>query len=320
LQIPLIFHTFAFKPITMQIVNPLYDKAFKYLMENNRLAKKVLEVILEKQIDDLSLGQQETIYPDEKRGLTLFRLDFKATITETDGTKQSVLIELQKSKYETDIQRFRNYLGLNYVNTKSVANHVKSISESDEILPIITIYILGYLLEDLPYLAVTVNRRVIDSVNKQEIDVNSFFVNHLTHRSHILQVRRLPEQRKSRLEQFLTFFNQAWQTEKKYIIDLQDIPEEFNEIAQYLQFPVLDSTFRKQLEAEEELDTIFNQQEAKYLKQIEEAKLRENEAAQREEEAKQKLRESARQMKQFGMPSQQISNATGLSEEEIKHL
>lgn len=31
----------------MKIINPLYDRAFKYLMENERLAKKVISVLLD---------------------------------------------------------------------------------------------------------------------------------------------------------------------------------------------------------------------------------------------------------------------------------
>jgi hypothetical protein len=49
-------------------------------MEKNRLAKKVISIILDEEIEDLQLSQQETIVPDEKRQLTLIRLDFKATI------------------------------------------------------------------------------------------------------------------------------------------------------------------------------------------------------------------------------------------------
>ncbi len=47
----------------MKIVNPLYDKAFMFLMQNNRLAKKVLSVILDQEISELSLSQQETVAP-----------------------------------------------------------------------------------------------------------------------------------------------------------------------------------------------------------------------------------------------------------------
>ena len=84
-------------------------------MENSRLARKVLSVLLDTEVIEVSLQQQETHYPDEKRGLSLFRLDFKALIREADGTGKTVLIELQKSKYITDIQRFRNYLGSSYM-------------------------------------------------------------------------------------------------------------------------------------------------------------------------------------------------------------
>lgn len=45
----------------MRIANPLYDNAFKYLMSNDRLARKVLSVILEKEVIELELAQQEHI-------------------------------------------------------------------------------------------------------------------------------------------------------------------------------------------------------------------------------------------------------------------
>ena len=112
----------------MKIVNALYDNAFKYLMENNRLAKKVLSVILDQEIEELTLGQQETVVSDDKRYLTLFRLDFIALIKEADGTKKKVLIELQKSKFETDIQRFRTYLGSHYIK----ADEVKKIGKTSQ--------------------------------------------------------------------------------------------------------------------------------------------------------------------------------------------
>ena len=334
----------------MKIINPLYDKAFKYLMENNKLAKKVLSVILEVDVTEVTLSQQETILPDERRGLTLFRLDFKAIIKEADGHQKTVLIELQKSKYPTDIQRFRNYLGANYMATKNdLAGQSFEIeekpSEYKSIFPIIAIYILGYNLDDLPYMAVAVNRDVINSANKQKIKVSSFFIEHLTHQSHIIQIRRLPEKRRTLLEKFLILFNQAWCTDDKFILDLQNIPEEFKDIAKYLQGPVMDDKFRRQLEAEEQLDTIFDGQEAKYLKQItmalnekEEANKQKEEANKQKEEAnKQKVEAEEReleerkqkkilaiklaiQMKKYGFPLNEIVTETGLMKEEIEKV
>jgi hypothetical protein len=182
-------------------------------------------------------------------------------------------------------------------------------------LPIITIYILGYKLEDLPYMAVTVDRHVFNSVNKEKIDVKSFFIEHLTHQSHIIQVRRLPEKRQTRLEQFLVLFNQAWCTEQKSIIDLQDIAEEFSDIAKYLQGPVFDEQFRRNLLAEEELDTIFDEQEAKYLRKIVKLEDSEKQAKEREKQLAYKL---AVQMKKTGAANEEIMKEIGLNADEIE--
>ncbi len=295
----------------MKIINPLYDKAFKYLMQNERIAKKVLSVILDQEVLDVNLSQQETVVPDDKRGFTLFRLDFKAVIVNKNGEKQKVLIELQKSKFPTDLMRFRAYLGANYLKSETETD--ENGIESSVAYPIITIYILGYNIKNIPYMAVNVNRKIINSINKELLDLNSDFINHLTHRSHILQVRRLPDERRTKLENFLVLFNQAWCTEKKYILELQDISEEFSDIAKYLQAPVMNDDFRRHLEAEEEIDSIFDQQEAEFLKKLENEKLQ-------KETAQKIIIESVKQMKKFGMPINIIKQATGLSENDIENL
>jgi hypothetical protein len=331
----------------MKIINPLYDKSFKYLMENNKLAKKVLSVILDVEVLEVALSQQETTLPDEIRGLTLFRLDFKAMIREAGGTEKIVLIELQKSKYITDIQRFRNYLGSSYLTKPSKGESdprtpkmmvEEKPSEYHSIYPIIAIYILGYNLDDLPYMAVSVNREVINSVNHEKVEVKSFFIDHLTHQAHIIQLRRLPEKRQTRLEQFLTLFDQSQCISDHYILDLKQIPKGFEDIARYLQGPVMDEQFRRQLEAEEQLDTIFDGQEAKYLKQIalalnekEDANKQKVAAEERElEERKQKEEANkqkeilaiklALQMKKSGIPLNEIAIETGLTKVEIEKL
>ena len=315
----------------MKIVNPLYDKAFKFLMQNERLAKKVLSVILNEEIIELTLSQQETVVPDEKRALTLFRLDFKAVILTPENTKKTVLIELQKSKFPTDIQRFRTYLGMNYAHSETENINGKEVKTP---YPIITIYILGYNIEDLPYLAVKVNQRVVDAVSQKEIKTKSFFVEHLTHRSYILQVRRLPEKRRSKLEKLLTLFNQAWCTTERFILDLQEVPKEFEDIAKHLQSPVMDDTFRRQLLAEEEIDQIFDEQELKYLKQIEEAKQKAEKERIEKEKAKQKAEkeriEKEKEQQQniqiiknlykSGMDIAEIAKITGKTVVEIKKI
>lgn len=279
-------------------------------MQNERLAKKVLSVILDQEILELSLSQQETVVPDEKRALTLFRLDFKAVIVTPENTKQTVLIELQKSKFSTDIKRFRTYLGVDYIQSETETINDKEVKTP---YPIITIYILGYKLDDLPYLAVKVNQCVTNAVSEKEIKVNSFFVNHLTHRSYILQVKHLPEKRKTKLEKLLTLFNQAWCTNERFILDLQEVPKEFEDIAKHLQRPVMDNDFRRQLLAEEEIDQIFDEQELKYIKQIEEAK-------EKAEKEKQQNLQIIKNLYKSGMSIEKISEITGKSVSEIKKI
>jgi hypothetical protein len=325
----------------MKIINPLYDIAFKYLMQEERFAKKVLSVILDTEIETVSFEQQEAIYEDGSKLLRLFRLDFKATVRNADGSTTTVLIELQKSKFPTDIERFRNYLGMNYITPK-YSNNVSEdekhlISEPEikyrNIYPIVTIYILGYELPDLPYLAVTVNRDVIDSVSKEKIITKSFFVEHLTHQTHIIQVKRLPEERRTRLERFLTLFNQAWCSEWDFILNLEDVPHEFEDIARYLQEPVMDEQFRRNLELERQTGYAFYEQEnriqreeklrkeaenqaAQYLIEKEEERRQKEEAIQQKQLILEKLYSIARMMKKSGISIDEIMKETGLTKDE----
>lgn len=324
----------------MKIANPLYDHAFKYLMSNDKLARKVLSVILEKEVLELELSQQEVVVEDEDRRFTLYRLDFKAVILDENGRKETVLIELQKSKLPTNVLRFRSYLGLAYTQKIRTKNPETQV-EHDSALPIISIYILGYNVEDIPHVAVKVNHKIMDMSSQQELDLQSDFIDLLTHTTCILQVRRLPEQRRSRIEQFLTLFNQAWVMEQKYILDLQEVPEGFEDIAEYLQRPLQEEEIRAKLRAEEEVEAIFAQQEADkayYKRTAEEERRQKEEAKAREEEERRQKEEERRQKEQAleqareariklarlllrtGMSAKDAALEAGLSEEELKKM
>jgi hypothetical protein len=99
----------------MLIANPIYDVVFKYMMEDNKVAKLFLGAILGTEITELEFKPQEITAlfpksesPSEKAfPMQVLRLDFKATITHSNETKRLVLIELQKVKIDTI--RFRRY-------------------------------------------------------------------------------------------------------------------------------------------------------------------------------------------------------------------
>ncbi len=312
----------------MRIANPLYDTAFKYLMENNKLAKKIISLIIEEDIDELQIENQEHVYTDEKRMLRMYRVDFKAIIRHPDGSRQKVLIELQKSKSPAEVQRFRRYLGINYIKTDT--EPVAGGEDRKVSYPIITIYILGYPLDEVPYTAITINNCVINSVSKEKLDLSSMFVKLLTHRSHILQVARLPEERRSRLEQFLSLFSQKYKTSDGYILDLHDIPEEFVDIAQYLALPLQDEKFLLDVLAEEELEQTFAEkdrkledtlQELSAIKMLAEKERAEKESALAEKEKNRSaLAQTAKMLLSMGVSKVDIAKNIGLTPDELEEL
>ncbi|MEM0992883.1 MAG: hypothetical protein AAGI49_07585 [Bacteroidota bacterium] len=315
----------------MKIINPLYDYAFKYLMQNNRIAKKVLSTLLECEVEELTVEQQEIVAVDDTKGLKLYRLDFSATIINESGEKQKVLIELQKSKLPTNELRFRTYLGENYL--KKETKKKEDGTEEFFIYPIISIYILGYKVTDIPYLAISIDNRITNTVTKEEVAIESDFIELLTHKTRIIQIRRLSEERRTQLEKFLTLFNQAWTSDPRYIIDLKEVPEGFEDVAKYLQGPVQDEEFRNRLKGEEELDLIFAKQDADLAKarqeaekakqEAEKAKQKAEEAEQEAEEAKQEVKEAkqnvaslqvqfAKHLLSTGVAVDQVAQQTGL--------
>ena len=97
------------------IANPIYDVVFKFMMEDERVAKMLLSALLKKNIIELQMRQHEYTAMTQSR-ISLFRMDFSAKIREEDNTEHLVLIELQKTWLATETLRFRQYLGTQYLN------------------------------------------------------------------------------------------------------------------------------------------------------------------------------------------------------------
>jgi len=137
--------------IKMVIANPIYDVVFKRMMENERVAKFFIGTLLNQTIETIEVKPQEFTYTDELAGLAVFRLDFIATIRTENGEQKKVLIEIQKAKNQIDLMRFRNYLAEQY-KKEDVVNNQKMI------LPITTIYILGFKLHEIESACIKVER------------------------------------------------------------------------------------------------------------------------------------------------------------------
>jgi len=256
----------------MKIVNPLYDTAFKYLMDNEKLAKKLISAIIDKEILSLEVFPQETAIElkrtkkprkESKRKrktettiseyLSIYRLDFKAVVKTEDGKEQKILIEVQKSRYPDPIERFRQYLGANYLRGEKYVDE-KGV-EKFRSLPIISIYFLGYLMSEYQEPAIFVDNQVFNAVSKKKIDVKNEFVKLLTHQTYIIQVLRIPARPNSRLMRLLTFFDQTHQIDgKDYILNVESnsLNKDF---VQHLNIPAESDEFARKLQLEKEYTT-----------------------------------------------------------------
>ncbi len=240
----------------MLIANPIYDVFFKYLMEDTSLAKILLATIIDEEITELEIRPQETTVVIPKYYLSVIRFDFKATIKTKEGVYKKVLIELQKGKNAFDITRFRKYLGENYSKEDEIMTNsgIEIMS-----LPIITIYILGFKLQNLEASVIKAAHNYIDVVNNLVINEKNDFIEKLTHDCFVIQIPRLQSNLQTKLEKILQIFNQKFvfsPDHKKLVIPKNLLLDnDLQEFFERLSRPLLDETLLKQADLEEELET-----------------------------------------------------------------
>ena len=189
----------------MIIANPIYDIVFKKLMEDHEIARGILERILETQIEQLSFASQEYTTSVEEGRLTFFRLDFTARIYTPDGWKQ-VMIELQKARLETDVERFRGYLGEEYRRVNEVRHSQGMVLRQG--LPIITVYFFGYTIDPRLPGAFKITRHYADLITGEELPMRSEVMERLTHDSYAIQIPKLGTEKRNDVEELLAIFRQ----------------------------------------------------------------------------------------------------------------
>jgi hypothetical protein len=225
---------------------------------------------LEQTIETVTVKPQEFTYTDELAGLAVFRLDFIATIKTESGELKKVLIEIQKAKNQIDLMRFRNYLGEQYKKENT-------IDGEKVILPITTIYILGFKLPEITTSCLKVERNYKDLINKTKLETKSDFVEKLTHDSFIVQVDRITGSYKTRLDKLLSVFEQtnfvdSNKITKEFLHDA-DI-EEVKIITEILHHSGTNPKERKEIENEQEawrtVNAMFEDKEKELRKELNE--------------------------------------------------
>jgi hypothetical protein len=238
----------------MQIANPVYDVVFKYLMHDNTIAKKIISLIIGEEIETLDF--QPTEYSDDvdkgNRGsLTVYRLDFAATIRLPDKSCKRIIIEIQKAKFPADIMRFRNYLGKQYANK----NNVYEKDNRQKACPILSIYFLGHRLENVHVPVTRVQRKYYDNATGEELAIQEDFIESLTHNSFVIQIPELRKKRRNLLEQVLSVFEQPVSEKTPHFLDFSesDYPPEYREVIRRLIKAAAEPRVRQTMDVEDEI-------------------------------------------------------------------
>jgi hypothetical protein len=245
----------------MTIANPIYDIVFKYLMEDLDIAKGLLSAILNVEIIELSFQPQETISENaqETKTIRVYRIDFAAIIKQTDGQTKKVLIELQKTKRNTNAIRFRRYLGENYQKEDTIID--TNGKERKRPLEIITIYILGFQLNKTPTAVLHSKPCFRDLVNNESADYahTEEFVKLLTHESYFIQIPRLVEPTKTRIEKVLSVFNQTFKSSDEHSLNYELIDDDplLQKIVNRLTRAIADEEMRRKMNIEDEIEREF---------------------------------------------------------------
>lgn len=235
------------------IANPIYDAIFKYLMEDQRIAKTVLSALLKKEVVKVEIRPLEYANSTKDR-ISMFRLDFAATIRDENGKESAILIELQKTWVETETLRFRQYLGT-YYNLK---DNVREENGQPYALPLVAIYILGHRVGDINEPILYVSHGTFDyNGNAVSEGIPNTFVESITHDSIIVQIPLLNGQINNRLLKVLSVFDQS--NADKHNTQLMRFDEdmykgdvELQYLLQRLERAALDARLRQDMNVEDE--------------------------------------------------------------------
>ena len=334
------------------VANPLYDTVFKYMMEDERIAKTLLSALLQKTVIAVEMRRHE--YPNISRdAISMFRVDFAATVLEDDGSKNLILIELQKTWLETETLRFRQYLAVQYNNQENMRKETKG----KYALPTVAVYLLGHCVGQFTEPVIYAKHKIYDyEGNEVPQETPDPFVESLQHDSIIVQIPLLRGRVNNKLEKILSVFDQSQiypddqrmleLDENKYADDA-----EMAHILHRLQSAAANPDIRNRMNAEDEFfqaledrDTAIMQKDATIMqkdatittqkKALEEqkAELDEKDAALKEKDAaldekdaalKEKdasLRAAVLALSKSGMTTEMIAKTLNIGEEEIQKI
>ena len=328
------------------VANPIYDCVFKFLMEDERIAKTVLSALLKKEVVSVEMRRHE--HPNVTRDkISMFRIDFAAQVKEDDGTVRLILIELQKTWVDTETLRFRRYLAAQY---NAEENMVKEGELKGYAVPMIAVYLLGHRVGDIDKAVVYVTHNAFDYDGKVvEGGMQDPFINSLIHDSIIVQIPLLHGKINNRLDRVLSVFDQSQRDAKNQQIVCLDEKEYAGDsdmmyILHRLGLAAMDADVRQEMNDEDEFYSVLEARDTQVMKlneqltekrrqlneknaQLNEKQAQLNEKTVRLAEAEAQLKEQKSQVEAMvkamvgnGMTIEAVAKMMNKSEDEINDL
>jgi len=326
----------------IHVANPIYDSVFKYLMEDERIARTILSALLKKEVVEVQIRRNE--YTNGFRdNISMFRIDFGARIREADGSLRLILIELQKTWLDTETLRFRQYLGAQYANKE---NMVHEEMRPPYGIPMVAVYILGHRVGNINVPVLYVNHKSYDYDGHEVTQgLPDPFVDSLVHDSIIVQIPLLHGQINNRLFKVLSVFDQTnKEKDNRQLVELDEANYQDDADMQYILHRLImasgDAQLRQDMNVEDEYfqaiedrDTAIMSRDKMIKEKDQQISQQNQQLSQKDQQLSQKDQQISQQNQQLSQKDQQISQQSqqlnrireklrkqGLSEDEIAEM
>ena len=320
------------KNMILTLANPIYDSVFKFLMEDERIARTVLTALLKKEVVSVEMRRHE--HPNiTQNKISMFRIDFAARVKEEDGSTRLILIELQKTWLDTETLRFRQYLAAQY---NAEENIVKEKGKRSYAIPMVAVYLLGHRVGDVEEPVVYVNH-VARNYDGEEVaeGMKDPFIGSLVHDSIIVQLPLLQGRINNRLYKVLSVFDQKNRDKgNPNYVKLDERNYEDDNDMEYLIRRLTQATVNAELREEMKEEDLYYSEIVNRDTEIMEAKKnlaeqkrqlteKDNQLAEQENQLAEKnnqLLSMAKVMRQSGVDLQMIASAMRLTIDEVSQL
>ena len=306
------------------VANPLYDAVFKYLMEDERIAKTILTALLKKKVIEVKMRRNEYANTTRREAISMFRIDFAATVLDEEGKSHLMLIELQKTWLSTETLRFRRYLALQYNNEENMRKE----EHGKYAIPMVAIYLLGHRVGKVREPILYVNHTATDYNGKEvKVGMPDPFVESLQHDSIIVQIPLLHGKLNNRLEKVLMVFDQTNAFDNNKVIKLEESQYEGDHDLEYIVRRLLSAAanpeMRYQMNAEDEFFKELEDRDTAIMERDKRLKEQEGQLKEQEGQLKEKndmVKTLILGMQKQGLSLQTIATMLNKTIEEIQSL